>query len=413
MKTAMKTLGLAGVLLIVAVIPVEAQQTDSRWAPWLGCWQLVDETVRQVGSADAGRANAAETRVCVEPVKEASGVRLRTLIDNQPVLEQTIVANGAEHPVDEAGCRGDQSADWSRTGERLFSRAALLCTNEGPRKVSGLATVIDGTWIDIQAIEIAGREHIRVRRFRRSANQIGGDAEVQRAVSIAPRVGAARFTLDDVKEASARLSPRVVEAALVETKASFDLNSRALIALDEAAVPDSVIDLMVALSFPTRFIVDRTRPDTASAALGPGVMDPLSVAPYDAFWASSYAPYYFSPFGYAYWAGYGVPFYPVTGFVTFDPVEPARAESTGSARLVNGIGYTQVRSRAPEPADSSIGSRSTRSGGSSSPGDSSSSGGSSSSGDSSSSGGSSAGASSGGYSTGGSSTDTGRTAEPR
>src|SRR5687768_17534821 len=43
MKTAMKTLGLAGVLLIVAVIPVEAQQTDSRWAPWLGCWQLVDE----------------------------------------------------------------------------------------------------------------------------------------------------------------------------------------------------------------------------------------------------------------------------------------------------------------------------------------------------------------------------------
>jgi hypothetical protein len=406
MKTAMKTLGLAGVLLIVAVIPVEARQTDSRWAPWLGCWQLVDETVRQVGSADTGRANAAETRVCVEQIKEASGVRLRTLIDNQPVLEQTIVANGAEHPVDEADCRGDQSADWSRTGERLFSRAALLCTNEGPRKVSGLATVIDGTWIDIQAIEIAGREHIRVRRFRRSANQIGGDAEAQRAVSIAPRVGAARFTLDDVKEASARLSPRVVEAALVETKASFDLNSRALIALDEAAVPDSVIDLMVALSFPTRFIVDRTRP-AASTSIGPGVMDPLSVAPYDTFWASSYAPYYFSPFGYAYWAGYGVPFYPVTGFVTFDHVEPARAESTGSARLVNGMGYTQVRSRAPEPAQSS-GNGAGGNGGNDSSGAAGTRSTSSSGSD-----GSAAGASSGGYSGGGSSTDTGRTAEPR
>jgi hypothetical protein len=164
---------------------------------------------------------------------------------------------------------------------------------------------------------------------------------------------------------------------------------------------------MIALSFPERFIVDRTRPDTASASTAFGFSGPLSLYPYDMFWASPYSPYYYSPFGYAYWAGYGVPFYTVTGFVTFDPVEPARAESTGNARLVNGIGYTQIRPRDPEPVGSSTGSRSTRSGGSSLPGDSSGSDGSSSSG------GSSAGASSGGYSSGGSSTDTGRTAEPR
>lgn len=407
----MKTGRLAGVLFVLAVIPAQAQQVDPRWAPWLGCWQLVDESVRQTATADGTRSNPDETRVCVGPANEASGVTLRTLIEDQQVLEQTIVADGAQHPIDEAGCRGDQRADWSRTGERLFSRAELACTDEGPRKVSGLATVIDGTWIDIQAIEIAGREHIRVRRFRRSADQTGlGDAEARRAASIAPRVGAGRFTLDDVKEASARLSPRVVEAALVETNASFDLNSKALIDLDEAAVPDSVIDLMVALSFPTRFVVDRARPLTTSASTGFGSLGPYSLSPYDydAFWYSSYMPYYYSPFGYAYWSGYGVPYYPITGFVTFDPTQPTpAAESTGGARLLNGIGYTQIRSRDPEPVDSSTGSRSTRSGGSSSAGESSSSSGSSSSG------GSSAGASAGGYSSGGSSGDTGRTAEPR
>ena len=406
----MKTWWLASVLFILAIVPAQVQQVDPRWSPWLGCWQLVDESLRQVGTADAGRANPDETRVCVGPADQASGVTLRTLIENQPVLAQTIVADGAQHPVDEAGCRGDQRTDWSRTGERLFSRAELTCTNEGSRKVSGLATVIDGTWIDIQAIEIAGREHIRVRRFRRSADQTGdGDAEAQRAVSIAPRLGAGKLTLDDVKEASARLSPRVVEAALVETNASFDLNSKALIDLDEAAVPDSVIDLIVALSFPTHFIVDRTKPQTTSASTGFGSVGPYSLSPYDydAFWYSAYAPYYYSPFGYAYWAGYGVPYYPIAGFVTIDPTQPApAAESTGSARLLNGIGYTQVRSRAPEPAEntgaSGGGARSSQSSGSDG-----------SSGGASSGGSSSGGASSGGYSSGGSSSDSGRTAEPR
>jgi hypothetical protein len=401
----MKTGWLAGVWFFLAIIPAQAQQVDPRWAPWLGCWQLVDESIRQAASRDAGRSNPDGTFVCVGPANEASGVSLSTRIENQSVLEQTIVADGAQHPVEEADCRGGQRADWSQNGERLFSHAELICADEAPRKVSGLAMVLDGTWIDIQAIEIGDREHIRVRRFRRSSDQAGA-APARRAASIAPRLGARRFTLEDVKETSARLSPRVVEAALVETNASFDLNSKALIDLDEAGVSDTVIDLMVALSFPTRFIVDRTRPQTTSSSTVSGSLGPYSLSPYDVFWDSPYVPYYYSPFGYAYWAGYGMPYYPLAGFVTIDRAAPLPTESTGAARLVNGAGYTQIRPREAEPVISSTDSRSTRSGGSSSPGSSSSSGGSA-------SGDSSAGASSGGYSSGGSSSDTGRTAEPR
>ena len=51
----MKTGWLAGVLFLVAMIPAQAQQVDSRWAPWLGCWQLVDESIRQTATADDAR----------------------------------------------------------------------------------------------------------------------------------------------------------------------------------------------------------------------------------------------------------------------------------------------------------------------------------------------------------------------
>jgi hypothetical protein len=395
----MKTGWRVGVVFFLATIPAQAQQVDSRWAPWLGCWQLIDESVREAGPAAAARAKPEETRVCVVPADTAAGVTLSTRIEDQSVLEQTIVADGAQHPIDEADCRGWQRADWSRTGERLFASAVLTCAGEAPRQVSGLAMMTGGRWIDIQAIDIAGREHIRVRRYRRSADRTGiGAAPTPQAASIAPRLGAMRFTLEDVKEAVTSLSPRAVEAALVETNASFDLNSKALIYLDEAGVPDSVIDLMVALSFPKHFIVDRARPQTASASTGYGSFGPYSLWPYDAvlydgFWDSPYAPYYYAPFGYAYWAGYGVPYYPFGGFVTIDPAGAGPAEATGRARLVNGAGYTQIRLRDPERAESGAGG--TRSS------------------DSPAGGGSSAGVSSQGFSSGASSTDTGRTAEPR
>ena len=399
-EASMKAAWPVGVLFFLAIVPAEAQQVDSRWAPWLGCWQLVDENVRETGPAAGRQAKTEGTRVCVVPTDKAAGVTLSTRIEDQQVLEQTIEADGEQHPIHEADCRGWQRAEWSRTGERLFARAELACTDEAPRTVSGLAMMTGSTWIDVQAIEIAGREHIRVRRYRKA------DEQTAQTASIAPRLGATRFTLEDVKEAATRLSPRAVEAALVETRASFDLNSRALVDLDRAQVPDSVIDLMVALSFPNHFIVDRARPETASASSGSGLSGSYSSWPYDGllydgFWDSPYAPYYYSPFGYAYWAGYGMPYYPLAGFVTIDRAAPSATESPGGARLVNGAGYTQIRPRDPEPVDSSTDSRSTRSGGSSS------------SGNSSSSGGSSAGGSSGGYSSGGSSTDTGRTAEPR
>jgi len=52
-------------------------------------------------------------------------VRLITVADNRVVLEETLVADGERHPVEESGCSGWRRAEWSLDGERLFSNAEL------------------------------------------------------------------------------------------------------------------------------------------------------------------------------------------------------------------------------------------------------------------------------------------------
>jgi hypothetical protein len=407
-----------GLVLAVALAaaPAEAQQLDSRWTPWVGCWQLSREQVR----------------VCVAPTDDARGVTLKTYVDNAgaesrktPVLEQTLIADGARHAIAEAECRGFQSAEWSATGERLFARAELTCSDGAARAVSGLSMITaDGVWIDIQGIEIAGRENIRVRRYERARGEVrlkpdatyeslNPDATYGRLSGVAPRLSATVLTIDDITEAASRVSPRVVEAALVETRAGFTLTSDVLRRLQRAGVAAGIIDTMVALSYPQHFIVER--PDSqASSAFAPvdmsGLDSPWSAAwsspYYDSYWSPYWSPYVYAPFGYAYWASYGGYFpyggyYPSTGFVAIDPSD--RGDG-GDGRVVNGIGYTRIREREVVERSGTGGDSTASSGGSSVGGSSIPMGG----------GGS--GVSSGGYSggsSGGSGDGGGRTAQPR
>ncbi len=368
-----------------------AQQVDSRWSPWLGCWALTGDNVR----------------VCVEPY-QGTGVRLTTTVEksSEPVLAQTLVADGTRQPVAEGECSGWQQADWSGTGERLFARAELTCKDGSTRTVTGLSTIVNGMWLDIQGIEIAGRENIRVRKYRRAPGQA---APSPRATALAPRLGSTPFTIADVKEASARVSPGVMEAALVETGSGFNLSSQALLDLDRAGVADRVLDAMVALSYPRQFVVDR-RPSPQGSLL-PDIDDTWYGGwsfPYYSSSYGAYSPYLYSPFGYGYWGSYypyGYSFIPGGGVIPL--VVDSGAGGAGDGRAVNGVGYTRIRSRADVEAEQAniarrTGDSGVTNGTTSTRGDSSSS-----------SGSSSGGASPSGFSSGSSSTDTGRTAQPR
>lgn len=412
----------SGFALLLLAAPALAQNTsDSRWGRWAGCWELVVENSRE-GAPSPDAANRgprsqprdpSRPQVCVEPTPEG-GATFSTKVGAQTPIVQTVVADGKDRPITEDGCTGMQRAEWSSDGLRLYARAELTCKgDQGTRRVSGLAMLgPDGKWTDVQSVDIAGRESFRVRQYRRAAD---GSPRV-------PASAATALTLDDVKEASNKVSPRALEAALVETRASFDLSSKQLLDLQSAGVPASVVDLMVALSYPDRFVIERTA--SVDRAYFPVIEDPFMLgwgfgSPMwsDLYGFSSplygaFSPFYYSPFAYSYLRGYNPYYFGAGGFVV-DPgggvgggggAVPDRP--SGQGRVVNGQGYTRVRPREAEPAVGvNSGGRSTASS-SGGGGSSSSSGGGGGGGSASPSGFSSGGG-------GGSSDGGGRTAQPR
>jgi hypothetical protein len=324
--------------------------------------------------------------VCASRAGEHA-VTFETIVGAQTVLEETLIADGIEHQVTDAECRGTRRAEWSRDGRTLFAKADLTCADQKSRRISGLALIAtDGTWLDVQSSWVDARESLRVRRYRRIADSV---------TSLFVSTGRP-FTLDAVREASNKVSPQALEAALAETNAQFDLNSRNVISLADAGVPARIIDVMIALSYPQRFVVEKSAGSAAAPFLPPAF---LAADPFD-YWA-----YYYSPFAYMY-SGY---YYPYAFSSSYVVVEGGRSESpspSGAGQAIDGVGYTRVRQRESEPraATSSSGAATSSTIGSTSSG-----------GGSVSSSGYSAGgsASSSGSSGGDSGGDSGRTAVPR
>jgi len=423
-------------ILVLTAAPAGAQTgEDRRWDPWLGCWDLVTEAdrspVRPEDVADGEvrdlPVGGTKPRVCVSRTPEG-GARFETTVRSKAAVDMPIVPDGTARPLSEGECRGTQRAEWSKNGLRLYTRANLTCGQDGStRLVSGISMMMSASaWIDVQSVEVGSQETVRVRRYRRAT---GETAAARPATRVAPGFG-----LDDVKEATAHVSPRAIEAMLVETRAGFSLNSRILVDLDDAGVSDSVIDLLVALSYPERFVVERRRADFGQAAfaddpflLGWTYRHPMWFSDfgyYDPFFGY-YSPYYYSPFGYTYFGRYsglyvGAGYYD-GGFISSGGRGgDTSIQPTGTGRVVDGRGYTQVRPRDASASSGLAGGGPGSSTSSASSGGSVSSAGYSSGAASSSGGASSGGSSGGGGSGGGSSSsgsssggDGGRTAVPR
>lgn len=434
---------LAAVLALLSSAPALAQESqaafDSRWTPYLGCWTVVQNQRGHSAAVPAG------TMVCVRP-SGRFGVAITTTVDGKNVLDQTIVADGSPQPLSQGDCTGTQTSDWSRDGERLFTRVELDCANRPKRAVSGVTLLADGQWIDAQATVIDGNSDVRLRRYRRSSDQYTG----------APGVASAPLSIEDVIEASANVQSEALEAALDELNSRFTLNSRVLRQLADNGVSPNVIDLMVAQAYPDKFEVERSyypSPSAASSSYGTSSAGSSSVymgstmypyPMYDPFYSSYYYyspfayPYYWGP-GYSYRYGYGYsPFY--RNYYNYNyygfgggggyyggpsgsgggTAQPGSPDSRGGdGVVVNGRGYTRVRP-AGSSNTTSTGESATptsRTGGSVRGVRSASDSGSSSSSPSSSSSSSgSSGASSGGYSSGGGGggdSGGGRTAQPR
>jgi hypothetical protein len=438
MKDGTDMRSLIGIVALVSAViawPSAASAQDGRWAAWLGCWDRVVEDLREpiqpageLTGDPAPARDAVAPRVCVTRSGDAA-VTLTTTVPGQPPIEQTLVPDGKPQPVAENQCRGTEQTEWSANGQRLFARAEVTCADGTMRTISGLAMITaDGEWLDIRSVRLGEIPSTRVSRYRRAAP----DASVR-----IPPLSGAPLSLAEVREASGKVSPSVLEAAIAETNPYLPVNRRTLTELANAGVAPSVLDVIVAMAYPDKFVVERTGV-VASASVpggsgGPGAID-------DYYQTGFYYPaYYYSPFAYSYLGMYDPFLYRPYGYIGSlgggggVAVIDGDLVPSGRARAVNNSGYTRIRaadegsavprnssgSATSGGSSGSVGSARTRSvvspsGFSNSGPPPSSGGGASGSSGGDSGGGSSGGASSGGgSSSGGGGSDTGRTAVPR
>ncbi|MGH9389109.1 MAG: hypothetical protein ACRD1Z_05785, partial [Vicinamibacteria bacterium] len=259
---------MSSALFIVALLSTAS--ADSRWTPFLGCWSLIEDEVRQPLLGDPEEEATEEDRpmglVCLAP--EGNGVRLQTFSGDEAFLEEILVADGQRHEISQGKCRGWQQLDWSKDASVLFTRSELTCEEGRTRSLTGISmlSMLNGgsTWVELQSIGTGDGRAVLVRRFRAASDEVSRlripsltDEQIRDAVDARFQVSSTPMSIEDVIETSSRVAPEVVEASLLERGGRFPLDSGSLLRLSEASVPPSVIDLMVALSFPDEFAVER------------------------------------------------------------------------------------------------------------------------------------------------------------
>ena len=123
---------------------------------------------------------------------------------------------------------------------------------------------------------------------------------------------------------------------LVEIGAGFDLDRATLVMLADAEIAERLIDVMVALSYPDEFTIDRwAGPQSMSSP------DPRIVSyGYDPF---SYRPYGFGPYYYYPWCLH-------RSLLIRQPVSEPTASSASTARLrqIPWAGRSRTRARRPQ-----------------------------------------------------------------
>ena len=249
--------------------PAAAAQVDARFEAWVGCWRLDDDL--------AGTG----ARMCITP--EKGGVRMQTLVGTQRGIDEIVIGDAIGHPIADAECKGTELAEWSADGARLFRTTAVTCGKEAPRTIKSVAFMAPGpSWINVQHVSGAAADTaVRVQRYRRAANQqlADGSKAPQPEPGLALRTSpeTTKWSIEDVIEASSKVPAAVVQAALTEVHHGFDLNKRTLVLLDDGGVDKGVIDLMVALTYPKRFVVQRLGGGTTPTGIltGGGWYDPM------------------------------------------------------------------------------------------------------------------------------------------
>lgn len=402
-------------------VPAAAQKApnvaiDGRWEAWIGCWTPAGSLIRVVGKS-------APSVVCVVPTSVPSATEVLTVTGGKIVDRTRVDTDGRPHVISKDGCTGSQSAKWSPSGRRVYLKSDFNCSGAPATHVSAVyAMAGSGEWIDVQGMRVGKSDGVHAVRYREASDPGALPEEVTRALQDRTMAKMAAMlavteppTFADIEEASHELDASVVSTWLIESdKITIEkqppLDAKQLEQLADHGVPGSVLDVMVALSYPDVFAVNpsnravaRQSADSVYAQYGElGILPTANpLIGFDRFGYPIYAseslmmsgcsPWLYGPYSLGWnlysqigcggYAGLGLAAYPGYGYGNYynnfyggyyggyfggGPIVVPRGSGSAGApshgRVVNGRGYRQG------------GSAPTATGGTASPGTASSSG---------------------------------------
>jgi hypothetical protein len=288
-----------------------------------------------------------EYLLTIRPDEKGKFVTMESSRDKKVMFEEKIEADGLRHPLDKDECTGWYSYSWSENGKRLLFEGESSCDGNFSQTISGISMIDTlGDYVDIKLIKSGEEKAITIRRYRNvEYNFVAPSPTMPTKTFVARFSAGTRFSIDEVIELSSKVEQEVLEAALVEMNNPYPVNSKQLMRLADANVPSQIVDLVVALSFPEKFTVERTALSwvkTASDFYAPYYHWPMS--PW--YWTHSAYPLY----GYRYWGWdwyqrYGWYYYPYGYYYVPGGGGGSGTDGThSSGRLVAGQGYTRVHS---------------------------------------------------------------------
>jgi len=346
----------AAMTLAGSASTVSSQETDSRWLPWLGCW----------ASTDGVEVGVDETLLCIGPTTAHTGVEVTTISpDVQVTSREAIRGDGVEREFEAEGCEGSQVAEFSSDATRVYVSTQQVCEGGVSRTTKGVfAMVTPYEWVDVQAVDADGEGSAWAMHYRAVSDEraeaagLGSILEGRQLAVRSARIAASRSPdVGDVADVHVHVGAEAAKAWVVEMNSPIDLDSERLVALADTGVPDDVIDVVVAVSYPTRFSVDRG--DVSELAREPGTAYGVRDPGYGYYGFNNWSPFYyrgvFSPYGYAspygygygygggfgYGSGYGI------GYYGYRPtVINVAPRNDNGMRVVNGRGWTRSQSTA-------------------------------------------------------------------
>ena len=349
--------GLGTLALAALTGSAVAQEAETRlgWQPYLGCW------ARPAHIVDVDRPEGEEAEdgvLCF--VASGSDVEMLTIANGQVTHREPFPADGQPRTVEQDGCRGTETARFSDDRRRIYTTSEVTCEDGTPRRSTGIISMPSlSEWLDVRAMEVDGRATAWSQWYQRTSTDAlddlgieSGQFETPLAVRGASMYAAARIMIDEVIDASRNAHPKAVEAWLAEVGQPFaGLDADQLVRLADAGVPGEVIDVVVAVSFPERFALNRQDAyGERSDAIYPRTVwlqrdyGPFGYGYFNRYGYNSPYGYYGSRYGYgSYWGGY---YGWGGGYYTPVVVDVTRTERGGGGKVVAGRGYRGPRSTA-------------------------------------------------------------------